>query len=648
MRIKVKIPIIIVAAFAWVVVVSSCANLGMPTGGPKDTIPPVLIETDPKFAALNFKGDEVRLTFNEYLNIENVSEDLVVSPPLSKRPIVKTKSKTLIVGFNEDLKDSTTYSLDFKNSITDNNEKNPYKNMRFSFSTGPVYDSLRIAGRVMDAFDMELKEKELVLLHRDLHDSAIYTLPPDYIAKTDKNGIFLIDNIAPGKYHLFSLDDANNNMKYDEGAEKIAFIDSIIVPSAEFVEELDTLVNGVDSFLVYGHTHFHPDPFYLHEFTEDIFNQYLKRDERETRYKCVFVFNESVKDTFSVKLVNYNQSAENWYQLEYNENVDSLTMWIADTTVAKIDTLQMEISYFQLDSANQVYLHKDTLEMKFTDKAEDNSKSKKRIKEVEVKSETNDQFNWAISVNSAKIELNQDIEITSPEPIKSFDNTMVQLYNTDDTLKTPLKFSLAKDMSAWRTYKIHYEWEPEAKYTLEIDSAACTNIYGGSSKKLIKNFDAREKDYYGALKLNLTGVEMPMIVQLLDNSKNEKVLYEKTIEKDGSVRFDYLTPGKIKIKVIYDKNGNGKWDTGSYQDRTQPEMVEYINEVHKVRSNFDEEISWNVKPNPTYVKNIRDPEQEEKERKEAEEKARKANEQQNNPQQMQNLIQGGGSNILRQ
>ncbi len=647
MRIKGKIPIIIVAALTWVVVVSSCANLGMPTGGPKDSIPPVLVETNPKFAALNFKGDEVRFTFNEYLNIDDVSEDLVVSPPLKKRPTVKTKSKTLIVGFNEDLKDSTTYSLDFKNSIADNNEKNPYKNMRFSFSTGPVYDSLRIAGRVMDAFNMGLKEKELVMLYHNLHDSAVYTLLPDYIAKTDKNGIFLIDNIAPGKYHLFAINDANNNLKYDEGAEKIAFVDSIIVPSAEYVQEVDTLVSGVDSFLVYGHTHFHPDPFYLRQFTEDIYDQYLERDERETRNTCVFVFNESVKDTFSVRPVNYSEAPENWYQLEYNENVDSLTLWIADTTMAKMDTLQMEISYFLLDSANQVYLHKDTLEMKFTDKSEDTSKRKKRTKDEEEETESPvKQFNWQISVNTSKIELNQDIGIVSPEPIKFFDKTMVHLYYSDDSLKTQLKFSIAKDTSAWRTYNIHYNWEPETKYTLEIDSAACVNIYGVTSKELIKNFTSREEDYYGSVKLTLGGVEMPMIVQLLENNDREKVLYEKTIKKDGSVLFDYLAPGKLRIKIIYDKNGNGKWDTGSYQDKIQPELVSYVNEVHKVRSNFDEEILWNVSPNPTYVKNIRDPEEEEKARKEAEEKARQQNEQQNNPQQMQNLIQRGGSNLF--
>ena len=151
MKLKGKLPFFIVAMLAWVVIISSCANIGMPAGGPRDSVPPILLETSPEYRALNFDKKDVRFTFNEYLQTDKISEQLVISPPLEKRPSIKTKSKTLIIEFNEDLKDSVTYSLDFKNSIVDNNEQNPLKNLRFSFSTGPEYDSLRVAGRVINA-----------------------------------------------------------------------------------------------------------------------------------------------------------------------------------------------------------------------------------------------------------------------------------------------------------------------------------------------------------------------------------------------------------------------------------------------------------------------------------------------------------------
>ncbi len=646
MTIKGKIPLLFIAALTWIVIISSCANIGMPTGGPRDSLPPVLLETTPEFKALNYAGDEVRFTFNEYINTESISEELVISPPLTKRPVIRTKSKTLIIEFNEELKDSTTYSLDFKNSVADNNEKNPYKNMRFSFSTGDVYDSLRVAGRVMKAFNLEPVEKSLLMLYSNLHDSAVFTLQPDYIAKTDKTGMFLIDNIAPGEYHLFSISDANNNMKYDEGAEEIAFIDSLIMPFATFQEELDTLVSGVDSFLILGHTHFFPEPLYLKQFTEDIFEQYLDSYKRESREKCIFVFNESVKDTFKVNLLT-KSTVDEWYQLEFNKKVDSLIMWITDTTLVNLDSLLMEVSYFQLDSAEQLYVKKDTLELNFIKKEADSKKKKRASDDEEDKPEPIPQFNWQTSISSSTVELNQTIGLIAPEPISSFNFEQLRLYLTDDTLKSPLGFTIEKDTMAWRRYNLSYQWEPETDYTLEIDSAASINIYGITSKKLTKKFSSREEDYYGSVNLILSGVEMPMILQLVQNNEEEKVLYENMISEDGSVLFDYLAPGKLKIKVIYDRNGNGKWDNGSFQDKIQPEGVMYVNEIHKVRSNWDEEIRWNVKPDPTFVKNIRDLELEEQRRKEAEKKAHE--EAERNQGQDRNLFQeSGGSDIFRQ
>ncbi|NQU52823.1 MAG: Ig-like domain-containing protein [Bacteroidetes bacterium] len=643
MQIKGKIPLLIIAALAWVVIISSCASQGMPTGGPRDSIPPVLVETSPEYKALNYKGDNISLTFDEYIVPEGVSELLVISPPLEKRPIIRTKGKSLVIQFNEELKDSTTYSLDFKNSISDNNEKNPYVNMRFSFSTGDVYDSLRVAGRVMNAFNLEPIESGLVLLQENLHDSAVYTVRPNYIAKTDETGLFMIDNIAPGTYDIFSLNDANNDLLYNEGAEEIAFLDTLIVPSVDYHEELDTLAKGVDSLMIVGHTHFSPDPLYLRHFTEDIFEQYLDSYKRDSRYQCSFFFNESVEDTFDVRLIG--NDATDWYIMEPNEKMDSLVLWIADTTVARFDTLFMELSYYQLDSAAQLYVQKDTIEMNFSDKVVEKTKKKKRTRkedEEEDGPEPIPQFDWVANIKGSNFDLNGTIKLIVPEPISFFDSTKVSLFLSEDTLKTPLSFSFEKDTAKWRSYSINYKWEAETSYTLEIDSAACENIYGITSKKLSRKFKTREADYYGKVLLELTNVKCPMVVQLLKNNDEEAVIAQRVADKDQTVIFDYVGPEKYKVKVIYDENGNGKWDSGSYQDKYQPEKVAYVNEVVKVRSNWEETVSWDLKVDLTYRKNIRDIELEEKLRKEAE---KKALEERENPQrqEMQNsMMQGGG------
>lgn len=648
MKIKGKIPFIIVAALAWIVIISSCANPGMPVGGAKDTIPPVLLKTEPGYRTLNYKGDDIRLTFNEYLAIEDISESMVISPPMIKKPIIRTKSKTLVIEFNEDLKDSTTYSLDFKNSIADNNEKNTLEDFRFSFSTGPVFDSLRISGRLANAFNLEPIDKGLVLLHKNLHDSAFFRTKPDYIAKTNEEGIFMIDNIAPGEYHLFSLFDGNNNLLYDEGAEEMAFEDSVIIPSAKYVEEADTIYSATDTIVVLGHTHFYPDPVNLQQFTEDIFDQYLDKYSRDTRYKFTVVFNESVKDSFQLKLIN--NDAENWFQTEYNTEFDSLSIWITDTTVARYDTLIMEVAYLQMDSLNQLYLQKDTLDMNFVEKEDSKSTKKKKTKEGEEETpEPIVQFNFQTDINSSVVELNNNIGILAPEPINTFDSTKIVLYLAEDTLKSPLNFDFYKDSVEYRKYFITHKWEPGAVYILEIDSAAAVNIYGVTSKKLKSKFTAREEDYYGTVTLNLTGIEMPVIAQLVSNNDAEKVVVQKITNENGKVVFDYLKPEKYKVKVIFDRNGNGKWDTGSYQDKYQPERVSYINEVVKVRSNWEKEYNWDLKPDLTFVKKIRDIEEEEKQRKEAEEKAKKEQEKEQGEtqDQMRNLMQGSGGSGFR-
>lgn len=630
MKFKSKIPFAIVAVLTWVVIISSCANIGMPSGGPKDTIPPVLESTDPELRALNYKENDVRFTFNEYINTDEISETLVISPPLSKRPTIRTKSKTLIIQFNEDLEDSVTYSLDFKNSLVDNNEKNPIENMRFLFSTGPELDTLRIAGQVVNAFNMEPIEKGLVLLQRNLHDSAIFKVIPDYIARTDENGMFLMDNIAGGEYRLYALNDMNSDMMYNEGAEEIAFVDDVIVPRAEFHENRDTIVEGLDSMLILGHTHFYPDPVYLRYFMEDIFEQYVETAEREARNKCVFIFNESVKDTFNVRLLDYD--VKDWNVMEYSQNVDSIVLWIADTSLVNQDSLFMELSYIQLDSVGLPYVYRDTMLMESESPKAEPEKKRKRDEneeEEEKRPKPVPQFIWSNNI-SGTMELNSTIRITSPEPVASFDSTMILLYLAEDTLKTPLKYEFSKNKRAYRTYNISYPWEPQTRYTLSIDSAACFNIYGISSKEFTKSFNTREEDYYGALTFEFSNVPGPMIVQLLKNNDDETVIRQKTFNKDGAVDFPLLPPEKYKVKVIYDANGNGKWDTGSYQDKYQPERVSYINEVIKLRSNWSETHEWDVAPDPAFQKNIIDKELEEKKRKEALEKARKEKEQERN------------------
>jgi len=611
MKIVPKIPYIVIAGLASVLIYASCANQGIPGGGPKDTIPPELVRTEPGFGELNYKGDEIRLTFNEYVVMDKVAELLVVSPPLEKRPSVRMRSKTLLLQFNEELRDSVTYSIDFKNSIEDNNERNPYKSLRFLFSTGDVYDSLRVAGMVKDAGNLEPLNKALVMLYRNLNDTAVYKLRPDYIARTDEKGIFFFDNIAPGRYHIFSVDDANSDLKYDEGAEEIAFIDTLIVPDAQFIEEPDTLVSGADSLLVSGHTQFSPEPVYLLRFMEDVFSQFLTSADRETKYRCRFIFEESVKDTFSIKLIEPER--KDWCLLEPNPAMDSITLWLTDTIVANLDTLKVELSYNQLDSVGALFLLKDTLSLVYKEKKSEPVRRRRRDTDEEEVVEI-EQFSIGDNLKTTGFDLNSSVYLSMPEPVRYFHHDQVHLYLASDTTGTPLNFSFEKDSAAWRRYKLSYIWEPNTDYRLEVDSAACENIYGITNRKLVKKFKTQKDDYYGAILLETKNVDGPVIIQLLKEGENEEQISSKTVNKDGLVVFDYIPPGKYVLKAIYDTNRNGKWDTGSFKNHTQPEKVAYLQKLIKVRSNWEQKEPWNLAPDPTFPKDIFDPDTEEENR----------------------------------
>ena len=609
---------------------TSCANQGMPTGGPKDSIPPILIETSPAYRALNFTGKEVSLTFNEYIISDAVSEQLVVSPPLTKRPTIRTKSKSLIVTFNEELKPEMTYSLDFKNSITDNNERNPYKSLRMIFSTGSQIDTLRVAGAVKNAFNLETTEKILVMLHQNLADSALSTTIPDYVARTDEKGIFLFDNVKSGSYKLFAVNDANQNLIYDPGAEEIAFADSLIVPTAEYRAEPDTLAKGADSLLIAGNTYFFPEPVYLRTFMEDFFDQFLEKSIRDTRYRSTLVFSEPVADTLDIKLLGFNQ--EYPFILEPNPELDSITVWLTDTLIASNDTLKFQLSYTDIDSMEQRFLKTDTVNMIFTDRAT-RSESRRRNRDDDEIPEIV-QFSFSDNIKTAGFDLNIPVKLFAPEPIDTFDFSAIRIIMADDVAQTPLPISIRKDTIEYRTWEINYNWEPNTAYLLEVDSAAARNIYGITSRKISRKFTTQKDDYYGSIVLQLASVTEPMLIQLLDNSKDEKVIKTIRAKTDGSVTFDFLSPNKYKIKFIYDSNDNGKWDTGSQKTGTQPEKVAYFPEIIKVRSNWENEYPWDVTPNPEYPKKLIDKEEEELRRKKEQEEREKLEEQEREPVQM--------------
>lgn len=593
---------------------TSCANMGNPTGGPKDTIPPVLYKTVPELRSTGFKGNDVRFTFDEYIIPDEIREAMVISPPMKKKPQIKMKGKTLIVEFAEPLKKDATYSLDFKNSVADNNEKNPIENFRFSFSTGPSFDSLRVSGFVKKAINQEPVEKALVLLHRQKEYTAFIDSIPDYIGSTDKEGFFMIDNVAPGEYRLYALNDADNSFTYNSNAESIAFADSLMIPSAKFVSRTDTIVKGLDTLVVTGHVDYYPHTQYLMMFEEEKFEQYLDAFKRNQANKCDFYFAESLSDSFRINLLK-PKPGKDWSFIESNLKRDSITVWLTDTLISNKDSLKFELQYEALDSLNRMVLKRDTVELIY--EAPKVPKQKRKKNEAPVV----ETINLMNNINSSAHDIYQRIVVEAPEPLTEFDLNKVHLYSMADTIKTLIPIVVEKDTNSIRKYFIDHHWEPNANYLFRVDSAAARNIYGHPSNKVEQKFRTQKEDYYGKIYLTIAGLKGPAIVQLLANDKDEKVLQKILVMGDGKIEFPFLKPEKYKIKLILDSNKNGKWDTGHLAGNLQPEAVVYYPKIIKVRSNFEFKEEWKIDYQANYKKDLIDEEAEkEKARKKEQEK----------------------------
>ena len=480
----------------------------------------------------------------------------------------------LIIEFQEELRKKTTYSLDFKDAVADNNEKNPIKNLRFSFSTGASFDSLRVAGYVKNAFTQEPVDKALVLLHHQKEYTAFIDSVPDYIGRTNKEGFFMIDNLASGSYRLYALTDADNSLTYNSKSELIAFDDSLIVPSAKYVVRADTVVQGQDTLLVSGHTDYLPKPQYLMMFEEIKFDQILDSHKRSQGNKCDFYFTESLDDSFKVNLLK-PAPANNWSYIESNLKRDSITVWLTDTVLSKTDSLKFELQYHALDSLNKMVVKHDTVELIYTAPKIPKVKRKKN-EPLPIST-----INLTTNINSSAHDLYQRILIEAPEPLSSFDTSKVSLYSMEDTVKTRIPIVVKKDINSVRKYFIEHQWEPNTNYQFRVDSAAAYNIYGHPSKKLEQKFKTQKEDYYGKIILTLSGLSNPAIVQLLGNDKDEKILQKIQVLSDGKIEFPYLKPEKYKIKLIIDPNKNGKWDTGYLAKGIQPEEVVYFPKIIK-------------------------------------------------------------------
>ena len=592
----------------------SCANPGSgPQGGPRDTIPPVVVKESPLSGTLHFAAKRIEVQFDEYIQLADIQKNVLISPPQQQPPEVKAIGKTLSVVFAEPLKDSTTYTIDFGAAICDYNEKTPLYDYVYAFSTGDVIDSMAISGWIYDAETLDPISGVLVGIHSNHADSALSTIPFSRVTRSDEEGGFTIYNMRAGAYRLFALDDISRDYLYQPG-EALACADSLVIPYMEQHEVLDTIwrdtlgidpatkdtlfTRQVDSVVSEMRNFFLPDTLVLWYFKEDKQRHYFKGVYREEPHAFTLIFS-AAQDTMPViralspaqcdtvpDSLAMDSSWVDWEPyslLQVNATNDTITYWLTDSLAIGQDSIYLEMTYLVSDSLYNLVPQTDTVlavyrRPRMSEKAWESQQRKKRERKLEIKSNA-----------SSKFEIYDTIRLISPFPLDSVKAEHIHLSHKVDTIFQPMTFTLLTSDSLLQMVRLVAQMEPAESYRLIIDSAALYDIYGKCNDSTGYTLKLKSLEDYSSLMVKMTHFDARARIQVL----NEKdVVVRELSAKEEGTKFEYLTPTTYYLRLYIDLNGDGKWTTGDWLSKRQPEPVYYYPSKLKLRANWDFEENF--------------------------------------------------------
>tara|TARA_B100001939_G_scaffold129645_2_gene112505 strand:- start:833 stop:2467 length:1635 start_codon:yes stop_codon:yes gene_type:complete len=523
----------LIYVFLSLIVVLGCAKRGSPSGGPQDSIPPVLVNASPKLNSINFDSEEIRLTFDEWIKLDKVQDQLIISPPLEKssyeiKPLTGV-TKKVFLKFLDSLSPETTYTVNFGNSIKDNNENNPLTFFSYTFSTGETIDSLYIRGNTKDAFSKDSDDFISLQLYRVdslFNDSIVFQDKPTYISNTLDSTNYKFQNLKEGQYLLIALKDNNSDYLFNPLNDKIGFIDSLITLPRDSIIDLKLFKEEVN--IVWDKPHFIN--------SEKIgFGFYGKLDTKKIKIES------NIPDSVNYAFIK-------------DKETDTLNLWLSKNS---------------FDSLNFSLIQSDTT--KLTTVKFDRKKDS-LINSLSFKAKT---------VNI--IHFNESFKISSNIPLAKIEDSLITVRDID-SLKIPFSTSINKRLDE---IDISFDVSPSDKYSIVIMPKAIRDIRGSNNDSIQYNVVSQTLEDYGNIFLDvILSNNSKYILQLIDSDMD--VIREfKNIESNSTYSFDYIVPGKYTFRLIEDLNNNGVWDTGDYLKKRQPEPVFYYTNELEVRANWD-------------------------------------------------------------
>jgi len=545
----------------------SCANTTTPpSGGPKDTIPPVITEISPALGEINVPthGTKLEIKFNEYVTVKD-PKSLFLSPPLEKSPKYKLKGKGVVLTFESDLDSNKTYTLDLTNAIGDNNEGNMFPGFTLVFSTGDHIDSMMVTGIVQDCNTLQPIKGATVMLYKDHADSALFLHRPDAAVKTDDWGFFCLRNIQDTIYRMYAIWDENNNNIYEAETEKVAFIDTLIKPLSVVNDSIPELqkYDMKDTL----HCLARNTEYELNLFREKPRRQMIVNKERVGERTAYITFMAPYAQIDSIWIEGVSDDK---LITQFNIIQDSLEIWVNDPK-PQPDTMKINVRYMKTDSLGMLnsFTEKVYLAMPKGSKTTGKSSSRDIKKEdttavftLTAAPETVEQYGFVMEFKYPLVESSFDslqFRYLNPRQQESFD-----------------KFTVEQDSLNLRKYTIRpaVTLQPGYEYFLKVPHRKFKDINGFYNDSTEVKVTLPSDDKLSSMSLVLSNVNNKYIIDLL-NEKRDKVLRSYIIDKDETLTFPYIKAGKYSIRITEDLNRNGIVDTGSLLDHKQPEKVRF-------------------------------------------------------------------------
>ena len=593
---------------------TKCASTMVPTGGPKDTIPPVIVYMNPDNFSTNIdtlRYPKIYVEFNEFVQIKDVQKELFTSPAMKKKPMVTRRGMGIVVQMKDTLRPNTTYAINFGSSIADNNEGNPLHSMRYVFSTGDTVDSMYMSGYTADSYKADSVSKSFIYffiadsVERPTDwDSTMFKYKPQVIARAEKNGIFIAQNLKPVDYRIYAFEDTNGNMEYEPSVDQIGFLDTTYNP-----RYMPGFSIWFDSLRHYPSAE---PQLYFRMFMDKRFARHtLSGHERLNRHKAMLYFGAPNPEVVAIKFDSIPEDKVIYDPQNYNR--DTVALWFDIAPEELPDTIKGEITYFKHDSVNELVESTDKLRLAWVkvESKEERKKREEQEKEREKAEKAGEEWVAPKEENPFKLNMpssgefhkHKSLDMEFDFPLTKFDSTLVTLKMTteENSEATDVEFHFVQDTINRRKYQLKVDWTPKAKYELMMPAGVFENIARESNDTIKYSYTGADPEKFALLNINVKSTHPKARYILQITNAQGKVQREVRDVKAGKYVLDYITAGDIMLRVVEDMNGNGKWDTGDMVLMRQPERTEIFKnedgqEVITTKENweFDLEVDMDV------------------------------------------------------